>query len=185
MLKPSAFGTAVAVMLFLFGLSSASGRQWNATPEAINRDYASINDTRTNGELVLLVWLVPQLLPPETPGVAAIAPMLQKNVVLMAVHGKLDKSTGSMSFDDVTGLSAQDQTGAALTAIARDNLPPATNGMLAAIETMFRQSLGALGAGMKMFVFDGNSVSSCRTGRLTVALADENYVWNTPFPGCR
>ncbi len=56
--------------------------------------------------------------------------------------------------------------------------------MLAGLEAVLRQSLGAYGKGLKVFVFDKGDVDSCQKGQLSVQLAGENYTWETPFPGC-
>jgi hypothetical protein len=110
--------------------------------------------------------------------------MLQKYVVVMAVHGHLDKPSGSFSFEDINTLQATDQAGKPLNLLARSDMPPAPTAVLAAIETMFRQSLGAMGNGMKMFVFDAGDVDSCKKGQLSIPYAAETYTWDTPFPSC-
>lgn len=170
--------------LSAIGFSTASARIWKATPEAIARDYATINDTRPDGKLVMLMWFVPTMVRPDTPGAATLTAVLQKYVVIMAVHGQLNKTMGSLSFDDVATLEAKDQSNKALAAVARKDLPPTTIGVLTVLETFFRQSLGAMGKGMKMFVFDSGSVDACKRGKLSVPLAGETYTWDTPIPGC-
>ena len=67
-----------AVLLSLFGLRPVSARQWRATPDAIARDYATITDTRPNGELIMLMWIVPRMVLPNSPGAAAATAMVQK-----------------------------------------------------------------------------------------------------------
>jgi hypothetical protein len=157
---------------------------WKASPDSMARDYATINDTRPGSELVMLMWFVPEMIRPDAPGAAILGATLQKYVVLLAVHGQLDKMTGSISFEDVNTLEAKDQTGKLLTAAPRNDLPPTTTAILAAAETLFRQSLGAMGKGMKMFVFDAGAVDSCKKGELAVPFEGDTYTWNTPFPGC-
>jgi hypothetical protein len=173
-----------AVLLVSQGLSPASARQWRATPDAIARDYATITDTRPNGELIMLLWIVPRMVQPNSPGATAAVAMVQKYVLVVAVHGHLDKTTGIMSFEDIDALDVRDQGGKALTPVARNDLPPTNTAMLAALEAMFRQSIGAMGKGMKMFVFEGGAIDSCKKGQLAVPLAGETYTWDTPFPGC-
>ena len=47
------FGTAlITAMLSAVAVSTASSRNWKATPDAIARDYATINDARPGGELI-------------------------------------------------------------------------------------------------------------------------------------
>jgi len=173
-----------AVLLSLFVLRPVSARQWRATPDAIARDYATITDTRPNGELIMLMWIVPRMVLPNSPGAAAATAMVQKYVLMVAVHCHLDKTTGIMSFDEIENLEIKDQSGKSLTPVVKADLPPTNTAMLAALEAMFSQSIGAMGKGMKMFVFDGANVDSCKKGQLSVPLANETYTWDTPFPGC-
>jgi len=175
---------AMSAMLTISGLSAASSRSWKATPNAMARDYATINDTRPNGELVMLMWFVPFMVQPNAPGASALMTMLQKYIVVTVVHGHLDKTTGTVSFDDITALEARDQADKPLTLLARNDLPPTTIAALSAMEAVFRQSLGAAGNGMKMFVFQAGDVGACKKGRLSVPMADETYTWDTPIPGC-
>ncbi len=184
LLRHVAFVVAAATLLGTPGLCPVSARQWRATPDAIARDYATITDTRPNGELIMLMWIVPRMVLPNSPGATAAVAMVQKYVLVVAVHGHLDKTTGIMTFEEVDNLDVRDQGGKALTPVARGDLPPTNTAMLAALEAMFRQSIGAMGKGMKMFVFDGANIDSCKKGQLSVPLASETYTWDTPFPGC-
>jgi hypothetical protein len=179
------FATALmAAVISAVAVSTTSSRMWNATPDAIARDYATINDTRAGGEVVVLLWFVPAMVRSDMSGAPNLIAMLQKYVVVMAVHGRLDKASGTLSFDDIDTMEARDQAGKPLDLLARNVMPPAPTAVLAAIETLFRQSLGAMGKGMKMFVFDAGDVDSCKKGGLSVPLAGETCTWNTPFPGC-
>jgi hypothetical protein len=179
------FATAlITAALSVVAVSTASSRNWKATPDAIARDYATINDARPGGELVLLMWFVPTMVRPDMSGAPNLIAMLQKYIVVMAVHGRLDKASGTFSFDDIDTLEARDQAGNALNLLARSDMPPAPTAMLVAVETMFRQSLGAMGKGMKMFVFDVGDVDSCKKGGMSIPFAGETYTWDTPFPSC-
>jgi hypothetical protein len=176
---------AAAIILFALGASPALSRQWKATPEALARDYAGINDQRPGGELVVALWFVPQMVPDNSRGAEVAKAMLQNYVVVVVAHGRLQSVTGTMSFENVDALPAMDQSGKQLTPVARDNLPPTNAGMLTALESSLRQTLGAMGNGMKMFVFDAGDVGSCKRGQLSVLFANETYTWDTPFPGCQ
>jgi hypothetical protein len=182
--RHSALVAAAAVTLFALAPNHCLSREWKATPEALAREYATINDSRPGGDLILLLWFVPEMSPANAPGSNVVAAMLQRYVVIVAVHGRLERTSGSMSFEELDPLTARDQTGKPLVPVTRDELPPTNTAMLAGMEGLLRQSLGALGKGMKMFVFDGGAVSSCKQGQLSVPFADETYTWNTPIPGC-
>src|SRR5215472_8664999 len=127
------------------GISPASSRQWKATPKLLARDYAGIADSR-GGETVMLTWFVPQMLQPTA--TAAIA-MTQKYVVLMVAHSRMEKATGTYSYEDIAALEPKDQNGKVLAPVARNDLPPASIAMLAGLEAVLRQSLGADGKGLK------------------------------------
>ena len=86
-------------MLLALGASPALSRQWKVTPEALTRDYAGINDQRPNGELVLAMWFVPQLVPANSPGADIVKAMLEKYVLIVVAHGRLQSATGRMSFE--------------------------------------------------------------------------------------
>jgi hypothetical protein len=176
---------AAAMMLFVLGASPALSRVWKATPETLAREYAGINDQRPGGELVIAMWFVPQMVPADTPGADIAKAMLQKYVLIVVVHGRLQRATGTIVFENVDVLSARNQTGQPLTPVARDSLPPTNVGMVSGMESMLRQTLGTMGNGMKMFVFDAGDVDSCKQGQLSVLLANETYTWDTPFPGCK
>jgi hypothetical protein len=140
---------AAAMTLSSLGAGPAMARMWKATPEAIARDYAVILDSRPSGELVYLIWFVPQIVPPNSPGAEGSAALLRRYIVVAAIHGHLEKPTLKFSFEDVPRLEAADQSGQVLTPIAKSDLPPATVGMLAAVETAVRQSMGAMGNGIE------------------------------------
>jgi hypothetical protein len=176
---------AAAIMLFVLGASPALSRQWKATPEALARDYAAIDDQRSNGELVLAMWFVPQMVPANSPGADVAKAMLQKYVVVMVVHGRLQTATGTISFEPVDALQAMSQGGKPLASVARDSLPPTNIGMLSALESVLRQTLGPMGNGMKVFVFDAGDVGPCKKGQLSIRFVNETYTWDTPFPGCQ
>jgi hypothetical protein len=176
---------AAAIMLFVLGASPALSRQWKATPEALARDYAAINDQRPGGELVLAMWFVPQMIPANSAGADVAKAMLQKYVVIVVAHGRLQSATGSVSFENVDTLQAINQSGKPLTPVARDSLPPTNIAMVSALESFLRQTLGSMGSGMKMFVFEAGDIGSCNRGQLSILLANETYTWDTPFPGCQ
>jgi hypothetical protein len=183
-IRPSMAVALVALLLACAASAPAWPRIWKGSPHELARDYVTITDVRTNGELITLLWFVPAMIEPEAPGGAVIKPLLDKYLVMAAIHAKLDRTTGTFSFDDIGTLEAKDQTGKPLTLIARSDLPPTMTGVIAALGAIFRKSLGALGEGTKVFVFDADGVNSCKPGGLTVPFAGENYTWQTPVPGC-
>jgi hypothetical protein len=177
---------AAALMVFALGASPVLSRQWRATPATLALDYAQIIDQRSGGqEIVMAFWFVPQMLPANSPGADIATAMLQKYVVIGVVHASMQRGTGTASFENVDALPAMDQSGKPLALVANDTLPPTLVGMRSAMESFFRQTMGAMGNGLKMFVFDAGDVGSCKPGQLSVLLANETYTWDTPIPGCQ
>src|SRR5580692_7600585 len=62
---------------------------------------------------------------------------------------------------------------------------PRYEAMISVLESFYRETYGALGNGMKVFIFDAGDVGPCKPGQLSVLLANETYTWDTPFPGCQ
>jgi hypothetical protein len=171
-------------MLSLFGSSAATARVWKATPPTLAQDYAVILDTRSGNEFVELVWLVPEMIRADTAGAAEAKDILRQYVVIMFVHARLDRKTVTYTFDDIGTPEVTDATGKPLVMVPHEEMTPKSAGVVALLEAGFRQSFGAMGKGTKVLIFNPGDVSSCRSGRLSVRFADENYTWETPFPGC-
>ncbi len=175
---------AVYSFLFILGCFPASSRVWKPSPEKLAQEYALISDHRAAGEFILLQWFAPTLINQRRADLASFTQMLRQYIVVMVVHARLDEATGSFSFDEIPTLQATDQQNKALPPVSRESLPPTMVGALTGIESMFRQSVGNLGKGMKLFVFDSQGLDSCKKGRLSIPIADEIYTWDTPLPGC-
>jgi hypothetical protein len=175
---------ASASLLSMLGFAPASSRPWKATPITLAREYGQIIDTRGIGDIVIVSWMVPQGIPADSPGAVAMQAMLQHYVLMVTVHGQLDKTTGVVSFKDNEDFSVKDRNGKQLASVARESLPPTNIAMITGMEAVFRQSLGAMGSGMKTFLFNGEGIDSCKKGQLAVQFAGETYTWDTPFPGC-
>src|SRR5437868_14558499 len=114
---------AIVSMVLVMSVSTPTlARQWKTTPDALARDYATINDTRENGEVVMLMWFVPKMVQPSAVNAGMVVSMLEKYVVLTTLHGRIDKQTGSMSFEEIENLEPRDQNGKLLAAVERGNL---------------------------------------------------------------
>jgi hypothetical protein len=183
-IKPHSKILLFCVMLLCITSSPGWSRAWKPNPDAKARDYTTITDNRGNGEIVVLMWFAPPMVAPSLSGAQILAALLEKYTVIVVVHGHVNPTTGAMTFDDFDTLEARDQREIPLTLVPRDSLPPTTAGVLTTLETLFRQSFGAMGKGMKTFVFEAGAVHSCEKGGLSALHAGETYTWETPIPGC-
>jgi len=172
-------GTTLAALAICGALlTPGEARPWKPQGEALAEDYAQIIDSRPGGDLVLLMWIVPQIVK-SSPTAAA---MLDKYVVLGVVHGHV-QAGGIVSFEDVTTLAANDGDGKPLKLLQGADLPADVAGGVAGISGVMRQTIGQMGQGMHFFAFEGG-VHACEKGQLSIPFAGETYIYDTPIPGC-
>jgi len=133
----------------------ADSRTWKPTDSKLAQDYATIVDQRGRGDLVMLLWLVPESLPEEQHVAREI---LSKYVVLGALHAKMD-ATGTFSFDDVNSLNISDSSGHPLVALDNSSMPPTIT-----VQAIMGQAAGPFGRGFHWFVYRGDTVHSCQKG---------------------
>jgi len=170
---------ACALAVLLLTVCPSHSRAWpRGGPSA--SDYLLINDNRGGGEVVLVYWIAPPMMPATS---QASRDLLDKYIVIGVVHAHGTKE-GSFTFDrpaTLEVLGAQDEP---LQSFDMNAVPPAVVGTLAVLKSTFSRSLGAFGQGMQWFVFDSGSVHSCLKGGMAVLFADEKYTYVTPVPGC-
>ena len=151
---------------------------WKPSATVVAQDYAQIIDDRANDEIIIVWWLVPQMFADK-----AAQDIASKNVIFGVLKAHVS-SDAAFSFDEVDHLEVKRSDGTPLTPLPGDQIPPALAETLATVEAGFRQGLGAMGRGVRWFVFDGTNVDSCAKGGLSVPFAGEIYTYETPVPGC-
>lgn len=184
--RPIACGVAnIVVRMLLSGslvvalASPGLCRIWKPSSASLSMDYTQIRDSRGKGEVVLVSWIVPQWVQD-----AQLQQLLDKYVVVAVTHAK-PSIGGTSTFEDVdTLLVYANGEAKPLTRLTGDSIPPTLAGYLAAFGAGMRQAVGAMGEGMHVFVFEGNSVHACNPGELSVPFAGETYTFKTPIAGC-
>lgn len=158
----------------------AAARPWKPTPQALAVDYAEIIHQRGSRDLVMVIWLVPQML-----GVASeeTRELLDKFALIGVVHGHMLVG-GTMSYDSIGELQAADADGNALAPLAGDNIPPTAQGAVTTLQGVMKKMIGPMGEGIHWFVFEAGAVHSCEKGGLAIAYDGETYTYDTPIPGC-
>jgi hypothetical protein len=156
----------------------AWSREWKPSATQIARDYAVIADTRTPGDIKMIFWMAPPMLPE-----GKARQLLENYVVIGVVRGRVIPG-GTMSFDNITTLPVTDAKGTSLRLLSGDEIPPVLAGTVAVLTSAFGQSFGAFGKGFHWFVFEAGSINVCKDGGLSVPFAGEVYTYQTPFPGC-
>lgn len=159
--------------------SPAQARHWKPDARGLASDYAEIFDTRNSGQVVAVIWYVPQMAPVSEEGKA----LLDKYVVIGIVHG-MAVADGRITFADINELQATDLKGTPLKPLKNEDVPPELAGFLVGLEQMLRQSIGAMGEGIRFFAFEGGDVHACAKGGLSVPYNGEVYTYETPIPGC-
>jgi hypothetical protein len=184
-LRAEAFRGASVGFAFATVFSSvppAESRVWSRNPINLASDYLVIQDNRGGGELAIVFWLAPPMIPNPGQAVAAVE-LLDKYVLIGTVQAHMSKE-GTASFEPASTLEAFDESGQSLNALNTASMPPAMVGALTAMQAVFTRSIGALGQGMHFDVFEARNVHACSKGRLTVKFAGEQYTYDTPVPGC-
>jgi len=170
----------LSVLACILSVSSPAGaRPWKTTPQGVAQDYAQILDMRGQGEIVLVVWMSPPMLgaPPQA------QQLMDKYVVIGVVHGRMGPG-GSMLFDVIDTLKAKDGNGTTLKLLEGDKLPDDISQFVLAMGGTMKQAIGAMGQGMRFFVFENGGVHACTKGKLAIPYAGEVYTYETPIPGC-
>jgi hypothetical protein len=89
-----------------------------------------------------------------------------------------------MLFDAIDPLQIKDANGKPLTLLEGDKLPSDASQLVTAMGGTMKQALGAMGQGMRIFVYDNGGVHACAKGGLSIPYNGEVYTYDTPFPGC-
>jgi len=163
--------------------SPAQSRIWSHSAADLSRDYLVITDNRGGAENVFVFWMASAMLPPGAQ-TQALRDILSKYVVLGVSHSHVSKE-GSVSFDTVSSLEADDGSGQSLSVLSTDTMPPVVVGTLAGVQAAMSRSFGAFGKGIQWFVFDAGSVQVCGKGEIAVKFAAQVYTFDTPIPGCQ
>jgi hypothetical protein len=145
-------GLLVSCLLVAAFSAPASSRRWKPDAKAAAQDYAQIIDSKANGAIVMVWWLVPQLVPtlPQ-------AQQVLDNYVIVGVGEGHVAPTGTMSFAAIDPLGANDGSGRALKFLRTNDIPPTITGLLAGLQAALSRSLGALGQGIHWFVFEAQA----------------------------
>ena len=173
--------TIAAALLLTAAATPLSARAWKPDARASALDYSQIVDSRKNGDLVMVWWVVPDIFP-AAPNTKAMHDILSRYTVVGIVHGK--STGGKVAFEPVATLTIADAMGHKYAPLAAAAVPPALGTALASLQAMVRQSLGPTGEGVRWFVFDASTVHACAPGRFSVPYGGETYVYDTPIPGC-
>ncbi len=178
-MRAAALFACVAALCQIFVSVPADARPWKPTPASLAEDYAIISDTRSDNDLVMVFWLVPQMYP-TLPQAQAL---LDKYIVVAVIHAHRGALGGAV-FDTVDTLEAKDGNGKPLKLLTGADLPPDVAQSVTAFGGVMQQLLGPMGQGMSFFVFNKGSVHACEKGQLVIPYAGETYTYDTPIPGC-
>jgi hypothetical protein len=170
---------ALAAVLLMFSLPAAA-RSWHPAGRVLAQDYLVITDDRPGHDIALVFWMAWPLVD-NAP--TMVRELLDKYVVLGVAHGRVDVG-GKMVFDKEESATAASLNGGPLKLLNEANYPPAVAGAVATLGGFMRQSMGALGEGMKFLVFESGDVRACEKGQLSVTYSGETYTYDTPIPGC-
>ncbi|HEX5282365.1 MAG TPA: hypothetical protein VFW28_19965 [Micropepsaceae bacterium] len=146
-------------------------------------DYSQISHIKPNGQVVMLWWIVPEIFMPNANN-QSLLNVLSHYVVLGVVQGRPGPN-GALAFDPIPPLQITDQASQIYSPIPDNMLPADVSQALATVENLARQTpVAPLAQGMHWSVYQADTIHSCGQGRMSVALAGETYIFDTPIPGC-
>jgi hypothetical protein len=172
--------TAALILLAILAALPASARSWKAKGASLAQDYVVIVDNRVDKDLVEVIWLAWPMMETVSP---AIRDALDRYIILGLSHGQVDAG-GKMDFSKEEGATATSASDTVLKEIPPDHYPPVAAAVVAGMGSFMRQSMGAMGEGIKYMVLESNDVRACEKGRLSVRYSGETYTYDTPLPGC-
>ena len=161
--------------------SVAAARSWNPSQRDLAQDYLQIMHVRAENSITMLWWIAPPMMSGQNVEIAKL--LLDRYVIVAAVNARVSPE-GTWSFPSADAPQVADVSGRQLRLLTGDNLPPAVQGIIAALQGTLRQGIGAMGQGMQFFAFEGGAARACQKGVLSVQYLDETYTWDTPVPGC-
>ncbi len=175
--RSAALLSAIAVALG----SPAAARQWNPDTRGAALDYTQIVHAKTNGEIVMVWWVVPETFPNDANS-KVLKDVLARYVIIGIAHGH--NGAGGVTLDSFGDVKITDQSSREISPFAASVTPPEVTQALTTLQALARQSLGPLGTGMRWFAFDGSMIHSCTPGKISVPFGGETYIYDTPIPGC-
>ena len=171
---------AIAAALMLVAAIPAQARLWKPDRGSLARDYAWITDVRNSHDVITVFWLAP----PLAAGSTTYQLILERYVIVGVSHVKQDAVTGKTESTNLDAVEARGSDGKPLTLLEGDKVPPAVAAVIAGNGGTARQAMGVTGAGMRFFAFEAGNIQACAKGRLTIFYVGENYIYDTPIPGC-
>jgi len=161
----------------------ASARQWNPDSRGSALDYTQILHAKGTGQVVVVWWVVPETFI-GAPNAQSIQDALSRYVVVGISEGRATAPGAPMSFTQIQDLKIADASGRQLSPLAANAMPPEVTQTIATLQGLARQNLGPIGQGMRWFVYDGSTIHSCQSGKMSVPYGGETYIYETPIPGC-
>jgi hypothetical protein len=169
------------LLLFLWAFPAVS-RPWTRDPATLAQEYSLINDNRGKGDIVIVIWLSPPMIP-DGPLAPRARETLDDHIIIGVVHAHASKEA-VFTFDAAVAPEVSDGNGKTLKTMTTDEMPPTIVGTLTTVQTIFARALGPLGQGTHWFAFEHGSVHACGKGGMSVRFAGETYTYETPIPGC-
>ena len=181
------FVPALACLLLVFGLvcgliGPASARPWKPTAHERAQDYLQIEHSLSETEAVIIIWLAPQFFAPASME-PAMEQMFEQYALVSIMHFSMN-DLGQWTAIEPNGVTLELSESASLAPLEAGDIPPMVSTILHFLESSLAGGFGAVGQGLKTFVYDGEEIDSCGGGRLWVRYLEERYEYEMPVPGC-
>lgn len=177
------FVSAVVCLLLVLGLCGpASARPWKPTAHEKAQDYLQIEHNISETEAVIIIWMAPQFFDPATMDDSMVQ-VFEQYALVAILHFSMD-NLGQWTSIEPTDVALEISETASLAPLGASEIPPIVSSILQFLESSLAGGFGAVGQGIKTFVYDGTQVDSCGEGKLWVRYLEERYEYEMPLPGC-
>tara|TARA_B100000315_G_scaffold234287_2_gene248177 strand:- start:4963 stop:5508 length:546 start_codon:yes stop_codon:yes gene_type:complete len=173
----------IFILLFIVSFSlNGNARAWRTTPQALAQEYAQILDQRSPSEIVMVIWVTPQLVPERFPNTRT-QKVLSDNMLVGIGHIDIIAG-GKLTYRRPANISVDIQNEETQFPLSLDQIDAGASDILDTFLQIFEKSLGPMGRSIKWMVFNGKLVKSCEKGGFSINYAGEKYTYKTPIPGC-
>ena len=181
------FVPALACLLLVFGLvcgliGPASARPWKQTALERAQDYLQIEHSLSDNEIVIVIWLAPQFFDPASFD-RSMEQVFEQYTLVAVIHFSMS-DLGEFTSIEPTDVTLELSEGDSLVPLATGQIPPVVSTIVHFLESSLGGGFGAVGQGIKTFVYDGTQADSCDQGKLWIRYLEERYEYERPVPGC-
>ena len=172
----------LAILATILSANVTAARQWKPAPLDAAQDYLKIEHALPGGQRVMIFWIAPQFVKGASAN-PRLFKLLDDNMVVAMLHFKFGQS-GDMKHYNTDSVAVEVKGQGQLSLLSKNSYSSDLTQFTSAFKQLLAKSLGQLGKGLQLRVYDASAVGTCDQGTVWVNYLDEKYEYKTPLPGC-